>query len=179
MLNKIRFPEHIEGIKEIKAVYDAEEIIGIKFEDAVQETKDNIHIETARISGIERREKILGITPLDTDSIEDRRFRILTQWYDNYPYTFPDLINRLNNILGKENYTLVVDYENLMMVCRLELKRRTMYDELVKLLESIVPLNIIFDISLRYNQHYRFKGYTHKQMKQNTHDQIRNELLKE
>lgn len=99
----------------------------------------------------------------------------MIKWYDSYPYTFRDLINRMDNLLGKGNYTIVIDNDTQEMMCRLELKKRAMYDEFVKLLETIVPLNIKMDIMLRYRQWLEYKNITWKDLKLKTWYDMRNE----
>lgn len=174
---QLDYPDHVLSIKEIAYIFAQEEKVGTKYEDAVQNVEDDIHITTARESGIARREKILGISPLDTDSLEDRRFRVRGQWYDVYPYTMPDLIHRLDMLLGKNGYTIALDYEEEVLTLLVELTRRRMLLTVMDLLEKIVPLNITMSIGLRYNQHYRLRGYTHGDMAAMTHYAIRAEEL--
>ena len=100
-----------------------------------------------RIRNIETR-KILKIQPQDTDSLEDRRFRVLIKWYDDYPYTYNDLLNRLNNLLGNGNYTLVVLPEEMELKCLVELTRKQMYADFEKLMDEIVPMNMTMDIGV-------------------------------
>ena len=49
---------------------------------------DNQFISTAGNIGLARWEKILAINPKETDTLEDRRFRILTRINEELPYTF-------------------------------------------------------------------------------------------
>ena len=118
------------------------------------------------------------MNPQDTDSLEDRRFRVLSKWYDDYPYTYNDLIARLDNLLGKGNYTMVVLPDEMELKCLVELTRKQMYSDFEKLLDEIVPLNITIDIGLRYNQHETLNKLTHNYLKKYRHEQIRNEVLR-
>lgn len=174
---QLDFPEWLIDIPEIEFIFGLEEKFGTRYETALQEVENNIHIVTSKMSGIERREKILGITPLDTDSIEDRRFRVMARWNDTYPYTLPNLFARLNDLLGIGNYTLSIDYNEKVIICRLELTRKAMYKEVLDLMENIVPLGYALDIDLRYNQHYKLKRFTHGELKKFTHGDIRAEPI--
>ena len=82
----------------------------------------------------------------------------------------------MDNLLGEGNYTIVIDNDTQEMMCRLELKKRAMYDEFVKLLETIVPLNIKMDIMLRYRQWLEYKNTTWKDLKLKTWYEMRNEV---
>ena len=82
----------------------------------------------------------------------------------------------MDNLLGEGNYTIVIDNDTQEMMCRLELKKRAMYDEFVKLLETIVPLNIKMDIMLRYRQWLEYKNTAWKDLKTKTWYEMRNEV---
>ena len=159
---QLEIPAAIENIDEIMAIYAAEEKVGQRLEKEIRD----------------RREKILKIQPQDTDSLEDRRFRVLIKWYDDYPYTYNDLLNRLNNLLGNGNYTLVVLPEEMELKCLVELTRKQMYADFEKLMDEIVPMNMTMDIGLRYNQHETLHAFTHDYLKKYTHEQVRNTVLK-
>lgn len=174
---QLDYPAVILNIDEIKALYDMEEKTGMQLEKILGNLDSDIHISTATAEGIARREKILGINPLDTDSFEDRKFRVNTKWYDTYPYTLPNLKSRLDDLVGNENYTLELDYDVLMMKCRLALERKEMYNAVIDLIEKIVPLNISLDISVMYNCHLDITSYTHEQLSQLSHKTIKEETV--
>lgn len=173
---KLEYPEVILNIDEIKAIYEAEEHTGQDLTKEIEYTDNDIAISTATERGIKRREDVLKIKAQDTDSVDDRRFRVLIKWYDDYPYTLKDLMNRMDNLLGKGNYTIAVNTDDMTMQCLLELTRRQMYDEFVKLLEDIVPVNIALDISLRYRQWLEYKNITWKSLEGKTWYEMRNEV---
>ena len=117
---QLNIPPVIENIEEIKAIYDAEEKVGQQLENEIRDRDLDTCIRTSTEYGIARREKILKIQPQNTDSLEDRKFRVLTKWYDDCPYTNQDLINRLDNLLGNGNYTLVILPETMELKCLVE-----------------------------------------------------------
>ena len=88
---QLNIPPVIENIEEIKAIYDAEEKVGQQLENEIRDRDLDTCIRTSTEYGIARREKILKIQPQNTDSLEDRKFRVLTKWYDDCPYTNQDL----------------------------------------------------------------------------------------
>lgn len=149
-----------------------------KLMQAIEDLDADIHIQTATEAGIARREKILGITPLDTDTLDDRRMRVLGQWYDVFPYTWFDLIRRLNQLGGEDAYEISMDYDTQTLTVLLELTARNQYQSVSKLLEAIVPLWIVLEIGLRYNQYTKYDGkLTHQQMAAYTHQQLRKEVI--
>lgn len=171
---QLEIPMVLENIEEIMAIYAAEEKVGKKLEKEIKDRDLDTCIRTATEYGISRREKILKIEPQDTDSLEDRRFRVLTKWYDTYPYTYTDLMQRLDALLGKDTYTIALDPDNMEMYCVLELKAEKMYDAFVKMMEEIVPLNIALEFKIRYTQYKELKQFTYKELSKYTYAQIRN-----
>ncbi|MCQ4637663.1 YmfQ family protein [Anaerovorax odorimutans] len=148
-----------------------------KLEDCIDELRDNLLIMTSRESGISRREKILKISPLDTDSLEERRFRILLNWYDSYPYTEKDILQRLNRLCGAGEYIFDLDKTQNNLECRLELTSKKKRDALELLLNEILSLNIALTVGLRYNQHVKLARFTHGQLSAYTHQALREEVL--
>jgi hypothetical protein len=75
----------------------------------------NLHILTSDEHGIARREKILGIIPLDTDTLAERAYRVLVKWYDTYPYTRRNLIARLKRLVGDGKFTFDIGFQDVMV----------------------------------------------------------------
>lgn len=176
-LRPIGWPRHIWALPEIQAIDNASEVTISEAEDAVQGLEDDILITTATENGIARREKILGITPLDTDTLEDRRFRVLSKWYDVYPYTDECLEERLTHLCGADGYTMSMDYDAMKLTVRVALGQKSQFNAAKELLEDIVPVYIILDVDLLYNTHRMLSAYTHTQLSTRTHKQLREEEL--
>lgn len=151
-LRYIGWPNHISNIPEFQALDKVSDAEMSKLEDAIAGLDDDICITTASEAGIARREKILGIKPLDTDTLDDRRMRVLSKWYDVYPYTDIDLKRRLDQLCGADGYTMEMDYTNQVLKVRLALTQKAQYMAVTELLEAIVPCYIILDIDIMYNK---------------------------
>lgn len=105
----VEYPEAILNIKDIKASIDAGDKVGDVLERALFELDNDICIRSSEESGITHREKILGINPRDTDSIEDRRLEVLLRWYDSPLYTETVLRQKMDATLGENQYVLNID----------------------------------------------------------------------
>lgn len=175
---KVRYPEAVWQIRDVRAAIEAGDTIGTLLEKHIEELDANLTIKDAGALGLARREAILGIAPADTAAIEDRRLEVLLRWYDTPLYTERTLRQRLDAALGKENYTLSVDVEEKRIACQIELTRRLMQRSVQELLEQMVPLDYRFTVELRYNQYKDLKKYTYRQLKEKTWRQLRNEVIK-
>jgi hypothetical protein len=60
---------------------------------------------------------------------------------------------------------------------KVELVAKQNLDTVGELLERVVPLNMIIDLDLMYNQHKTLHVYTHRQLQQFTQAALRNEVL--
>ena len=52
-----------------------------------------------------------------------------------------------------------------------------MFDEVDKLVRRMAPANLIITVELRYNQHLTLAKFTHAQLSQYTHKELREEVI--
>lgn len=177
MLVNVQYPEVVLNIKDVRLAIESGDKVGCFLEKALDELDNNIAISTSEESGIARREKILGIKPLDTASLEDRRLEVLLRWFDMPIYTERVLRAKLDTALGVGNYVLTIDLDNKTVSCLIELTRRLMFKSVEDLFEQMVPLDYLLSVSLRYNQWKTFEPYTWQQLEIYTYEQLREESL--
>ena len=129
-------------------------------------------ILTAGESGISRWEKILGIAPKGTDTLDDRRFRVLTRLNEELPYTLPKLCEMLSNLCGGKFTAELSDYT---LSVKLGLSAKSNYSDVAMLLDRVIPANILAEVSLLYNKYNMLHPYTHAQLHLHTHEGLRTE----
>lgn len=172
-----QLPPVLHDVIEIKAISAAEETLLEAIWKAAYKSIDDNFVNTADDSGLKRFEKILSLNVPETDTIETRRLRILARLQEQAPYTWKVLQNILNSLLGEGNYFLQRDVANKILTVKLELGIKRQFDILVETLERIVPVDMILDITLRYNMHSLLSKYTHQQLSAYTHNQLREDVL--
>lgn len=138
---------------------------------------DNQFISTAGTLGLSRWEKILGITPKGTDSLEDRRFRILTRLNEELPYTIPQLRNILETLCGSGNYSAEVMEGTYQLIVKIGVAAKKNFSDVESLLDRVVPQNMVINLLQLYNTHAELGLLTHEQLAAYTHNQLRNEVL--
>lgn len=134
-------------------------------------------LSTLTIHGVKRWEKIMKITPRSSETLEDRRFRIINRYLNKLPYTMTSLKHHLNSLCGENGYKVNYDTSTYTLTIRLELSIKNQLDEVVRSLKNIIPANLVQDISLLYNQHLTVGKYTHAQLSTFRHQGIREEAL--
>lgn len=169
-------PSFIGRYKEMSAIMEAEQTeFELAWENAEMVLADQF-VETATVNGVKRWEKIFHITPKATDTLEERRFRILSKMNEQPPYTLEALKKTLNIMLGEKGYTLYLDAEKHELTVRLALGNETNYTTVVELLDKILPANIARSISM-FNTYQMLSTYTHGELAQYTYDEVRKEAL--
>ena len=154
----------------VQNAYDA-------FRLKLQEVFENQFYMEAGLPGIKRYERILGITQKATDSLDDRRFRIKLRFNEQLPFTYRALERKLYALCGEGGYELTLVPEAYKLIVRVALTRREAMNDVRDMLDRIVPANMIIDLSLLYNSHDMFRGKTHDELHEYTHEQLREEVL--
>lgn len=141
-----------------------------------KEIFDNQFISTLDENGCNRWEKILNITPMGTDTIEDRRFRIAARINADIPYTYKQLENMIASLCDND-YTMQLQNADYKLIVRIALSAQRQYSEVEKLLKRVLPANLLVDLSLLYNQYQALTSKTHAQLNAYTHEQLRSEVI--
>ncbi len=140
-------PKYVQKYKEIEKIMETEDFEFQIVDDESEIIKDNLFIKTCNKIGISRFEKIMGIIPLETDTLESRISRVITRWNESLPYTYNFLIRKLNSLCGMNNYEIVKNYENYKMFLSTHLELSGQIEELLLLLENILPVNIDYKLN--------------------------------
>lgn len=115
-------------------------------EDETEILKENQFILTCNEDGIARWEQLLSLSTNPEDTLEMRISRVLIKWSDTSPYTYSVLIEKLNTLIGDENYSLFPEFENYRLGVHLTLENTWIVDEVVTFLRGFVPANLVLDV---------------------------------
>ena len=177
MTIKDLWPPIMQELEEFQKIAEIEELYFEQLKQEIQNIVDDQFIQTATENGIARREKILKISPFADDTLETRRFRVQGLWADKLPYTYRVLLERLDSLCGPDGYIMELNAGEYSLNIKIELTRKRMFDEVVRITRQMVPANIVITVELRYNQHLTLANFTHEQLSQYTHYQLRNEVI--
>lgn len=171
------WPPIMQELKEFQKIAEIEEAFFERLKQEIQNIVDDQFIQTATEKGIARRERMLKISPFADDTLETRRFRVQGVWNDKLPYTYRMLLERLDSLCGPDGYAMELNAREYSLNIKIELTRERMFDEVVRITRQMVPANIVITVELRYNQHLDLANFTHEQLSQYTHYQLRNEVI--
>ena len=177
MTIKDLWPPIMQELEEFQKIAEIEELYFEQLKQEIQNIVDDQFIQTATEKGIARREKMLKVSPFADDTLETRRFRVQGLWIDKLPYTYRVLLERLDSLCGPDGYVIELNAGEYSLNIKIELTRKRMFDEVVRITRQMVPANIVITVELRYNQHLTLANFTHEQLGQYTHYQLRNEVI--
>lgn len=177
-INLIEYlPGVLREIKEFKALSAAENTEVIRLWEELENVLDDQFVNESTLNGVKRWERILGIKALDTDTLSDRKFRILTRLNEQLPYTYTNLEAQLNLLCGRDEYKLILDSSAYALTVKVALTAKKKYAEVGNLLDRVVPCNIVITLLLMYNQNSTLHQYTHVQLRHKTYGELREEVL--
>ena len=76
-----------------------------------------------------------------------------------------------------DDYTCELINNEYKLVVRLALSVRKQYNEVDSLLRKVVPANLIIDLSLLWNQYLILEPFTHEELEEYLHSELREEDL--
>ena len=104
----------------------------------------NRFISTADEYGISRFEKMLGIHPTSEDTIESRRSRVQSKWFNKIPYTMRVLLQKLTVLCGNTDFSLTHDFKvGYTLTLETDLELYGQVEELEYIINSMIPENIV------------------------------------
>lgn len=170
-------PEFLKEVKEIVIHAKAEEPELAALWGASENAYSDQFLYTMTENGIKRWEKMLDIVPMGTDSIEDRRFRIINRINAQLPYSYRMIESHLTQMCGENGYKMSYDKATWTLTVRIALTSKKQYAEVLNMVSAMIPANILLDVDLLYNKHSLLSKFTYGELAQFTHDQLRNEVF--
>lgn len=143
----------------------------------IGEILDNEFIETADEFGISRFEKMLDILPYATDTLDDRRFRILSKFNESTPYTLRSLDDMLKNICGENGYILELIADEYTVNVQIALKVKKQAEIVGEMLGRILPCNMLYSAELLFNTWQLVKNYAWGELKAHSWRNVKEEVL--
>lgn len=170
-------PPEFQKYEELKAIFNTEQFDFVTFWDhGVQTVMNEQFITSLDEWGCEKWEKMIGISYLSDDTLDQRRFRILSYLSVRLPYTYRQLQNILESLYGKNGFLTYLFSNEYNLVVRLSLSNERNYNTACSMLRPIVPANLTINVYM-FNPHRVLHLYQHKELHKHTHYGVRTDLL--
>ena len=170
-------PRFMRVYKEMKTIMETEQVEVDNLWTEVENALSDQFVLEATESGVKRWESMLGISPKDTDTLDERKFRILTKLNQELPYTLRKLEQALTNLCGNNMFSVEVTAAEYHVEIKLGLVNKNNYQEVVDILKKMIPANMTQWVQIMYNSHNVLAGLTHAKMTAYSHEQLRNEVF--
>lgn len=103
------------------------------------------------IIGISRYEKIFNIDSVE-QSLNERKFVIQSIFMNKTPFTLNWLKNKLNQLVGKDNYIIDIDYSNYNLTIKISYLFPNAVTLLKKDLRKSIPANLSLEVYQNQNE---------------------------
>lgn len=171
------YPDVIKDFREFVALASAENPEMSDLWSEIENTMNNQFIQDSDEVGIKKFEKLVDITSYASDTLAERKFRVMAKWNANLPYTERRLIEMLDKLCGVDGYTLTIDRPNHCTVIKVALVSKKNENSVRDMAERVVPAEMMLSVSLLYNQHQTFRSYTHQQLQAYSHNSLREDVM--
>lgn len=170
-------PHYMQEYMEIKEIMKAEQPEIDALWSSVENAFADQYILDASEYGVMRWESMLEISPKDTDTLDERKFRILTRLNQELPYTLTKLKETLTALCGADGFSINLIAAQYHIEIKLAIGHHNNYQEVVSLLDKMIPANLTRYVRLMYNTNSEVGLYRHMDLAAYTHKFIRSEVL--
>lgn len=170
-------PPYIQKYREMQVIMNAENPDVQAVEDASEIVKNNMFVLHADEAGIERYERMLGLTPSKDDSLYKRQTRVLTYYANDTIYTLHDLIEYMDVICGAGNYTLELIPDKYTINIEVSPNDDDLTNTIASMLMNVLPANMVYKVVLKFNRHNVLSKYPTYLLEQFTHQELREERI--
>ena len=172
------FADQLVDIAEVQEIIKALRPEFESLETNIYNVLYNMFLLDLNEDGCTRYESMLGLTVAENDTLENRRFRILAAHMGDIPYTMISLWHKLEELCGVGNVEIELDAANYEISIYIGLDSKRQYDNAYEMVKKMLPVNLVLNYSLKYNQHKTLSAFTHTQLSQYTHKQLRESRLR-
>lgn len=166
-------PELLQPIQDFQGLNDAYKAELKDLYEACAALFDDQFISTASETILAKWENHLGILPNATDTLDERRFRILAKLNDTPPYTEQYLKNKLVELCSDGEFELEIDIPNYTVRVGVTVNSQANTDTIYAWLRELLPANLLLSVYQVLTRHYELVGLTHNDLSHYTHNQIK------
>lgn len=140
-------PHYLRGYKEISETLKAENPEFNLLWVRIDRLLSNLFIDTADEYGISRMEDLLGILPSKQDTLESRRSRVQSLWWNPTPYSIRAFVKKLSELCGEGNFEVDTSkLEEYLLNIVTHLNQYGQVDNLKRIVSGMVPENMRVEV---------------------------------
>lgn len=136
-------PSVLQNVLEFRYLMLAEQPEFDHLLDIYEEVLDAQFVLTAGERALGRYEDIFGISSSVTDTIEERRLRVLAKMLERLPYTIRRLREMLAALCGDNGYEIELNHNKYEIVIRLIEQSASVAESVREMLIRVIPANLL------------------------------------
>ena len=142
---KLYLPDHLRDVRELRAIMDAETPEFSKLTAAQRQMLNDQFVSTASKSALRRNEQMLSTPRAVSDSLDDRRFKILSKLNNQLPYSMRWLRQKLDTLFGTGNYQIIRDLSTHKLTVEADVQFESVIVALYDDLRQSIPANLVLE----------------------------------
>lgn len=168
-------PDALRPYRELRAMAAGWQALFGGLWRAADQALDDQFVTTAGEYGLSRWESMLGIRARGTESLDERRARVLARLLERLPFTLRGLFTQIETLCGGTGFTAELREGNNVLRVRCPLALKGYRDDVSGLLGRVVPAALRIDFDLERNSHQKLAAFTHGELAQYTHINLEEE----
>lgn len=173
-------PYNLKGIKDFEYLFSSLDVSIQSLLSCLLDFEKQLFIDTCNEETLKKYEETYNIFHKSNESVEIRKFRVLSRMQEISPFTKKSLQEYLSSILLYKDYELEIDYNNFLLNIKIHYVHNKTFEEIKHFLDRIIPCNMVSNIVVLYNTYLYLinKKYNYIYMNKNfTHKQLREEII--
>lgn len=170
-------PPFMQEYIEIQAIMNTEQLDIDALWTAIKNAFDDQYIMDATEYGVMRWESMLKISPKPTETLDERKFRILAYLNRKLPYTMTRLKELLTVLCGVDGFIIDLRAEHYYINIKLGVGNHNKFEEVKKLLNTVLPANLTQEVTLLYNPHRVLGLFRHCDLAKYNNGDLRKKVI--
>lgn len=174
-------PPMLREIKEYQAITEAEQPEIDAVFSAIFSAPDERSPQTASEIGISIWENLFDITPIPSDTLEDRRFKVRSIMRDDSKMNYSVMVEKLTALCGAGCFEVIYRPDEYYLEVRIALISKNVKTQVLEMLDEDIPANFLMLVDLLYIKYAQLQKLTYGEMSAYTCEQLResSELMKQ
>ena len=140
-----QLPDWFQQIPDFVELINAEQLSFDAVADEIIAVADNFFFQTMDESAVSQWEQIFHISPNPSiETLEFRRTRVMNRISSNPPYTLGFLYQKLDELIGPNQWTVTVDYPNYTLYIESSALNQSYATEVAFTINRIKPAHIVY-----------------------------------
>ena len=169
-------PQVIKNIPDIRKIYEINDPQIEELDTDTDQLDSDLIADLMSDDALKHWESIYHINVMDDESLDDRRTKVKGKMLERPPYSYRVLVRNLNNLLPS-GYDLYINEDLTYIQVKVVLTAKYLLANVQKLLDDMVPLNMVLDVILKFNTYGVLGLHTHEQLASYTYQELRDEPL--